>query len=151
MTVSLLLANIADSISQMSVSGVTVKDKDEIVADWESLPNVLFPKPDGWITNFSMDFKSFLQGTSAAMDVSYTLTYRFLGTAVGDLSTFPVAYSTLVNKLVLILNAFIALDAPYSGRVELVVGSVDIGPKDDPAGNQYHGADITINITEMQN
>ena len=151
MTVSLLLANIADSISQISVSGVTVKDVDQIMPTWESTPNVLYPKPDGWISNFNVDFKSILQGTSAAMDIGYTLTYRFLGTEVGDLSTFPVAYANIVTKLVLILNALLALDAPYSGRVELIVGGVNIGPMIDPAGNQFHGADITLNIKEMQN
>ncbi len=32
MTVSLLLSNIADSISSISITGVTVKDKDQIAA-----------------------------------------------------------------------------------------------------------------------
>ncbi len=151
MTVSLNLANIANAISAMSVSGVTVKDKDEIIGNWTPLPNVLYPKPDGWITGFSIDYVTVMQGASAKMDISYTLNYRFLGVQAGDISIFPAAYSALVDKLILIINAVISLDAPYSGTVELKLGGVEIGPRTDPSGNNFFGADIALNIVEMQN
>jgi hypothetical protein len=150
MTVSLNLANIANAISNLSVTGVTVKDKDEIAGAWVSLPNVLYPKPDGWITNFKIKYATVMQGASAKMDISYTLNYRFLGVQVGDISTFPKSYSLLVDKLVLIVNAIIAMDAPYSGAMEMILGGVDIGAKIDPAGNNYFGADFALLITEMQ-
>ena len=151
MTVSLLLANVADSISQISVSGVTIKDKDQLSGSWVSLPNVLYPNPDGWITGFSINYVTVMQGTTAPMDISYTLNYRFLGVAVGDIATFPIAYSGLVDKLTLIINAVIGVYAPYSGKVEMKLGDINLGAKDDPAGNQYFGADIALNIMEMQN
>lgn len=151
MTVSIYLASIADAISQISITGVTVKDKDQIVANWSSQPNVVYPIPDGWITNFSLEYDSVLQGTNAPMDISYTLNYRFLGEAVGDLGNFPKAYSNLVDKLVLILNAMIAVPGPYSGKVEMEVAGVSVGPRIDPAGNRYFGADIGLNIKEMHN
>lgn len=151
MTVSLNLANIADAISALSVSGVTVKDKDQIAGSWVSTPNVLFPRPDGWVSNFRIVFDSVLQGTNAPMTISYTLNYRFLGVQAGDIATFPVAYSSLVDKLILIVNAIVAMYAPYSGRVEMVIGNIDIGAKVDPAGNNFFGADFSINISEMQN
>lgn len=151
MTISLNLANVADAISNISISGVTVKDKDQIVGNWTSLPNVLFPRPDGWITGFNIRYDTVMQGATAPMTIGYTLNYRFLGVAVGDISTFPVAYSSLVDKLILIVNAIISTDAPYSGRVEMMIGGVEIGPRQDPAGNNFFGADFAVNIMEMQN
>lgn len=151
MTVSLNLSNVADAIAAISISGVTVKDKDQIIANWTPLPNVLYPQPDGWITGFSIEYVTVMQGATAKMDISYTLNYRFLGTQAGDISTFPAAYSSLVDKLILIINALIALDAPYEGSVELKIGGVEIGPRIDPAGNNFFGADIALNIKEMQN
>ena len=151
MTISSLLANIADSISSISISGVTVKDMDQVVANWQSTPNVLYPNPDGYMTGFGLDYKSFTRGASSQVDIKYTLNYRFLGTQVGNLGNMPVAYAAMISKVVLIINAMITTTAPYDGKVDLVLGSVTFGMREDPAGNQYHGADIALNITEMQN
>lgn len=151
MTTALLLGNIANSISQISIAGVTVKDKDEIVGSWLSLPNVLYPNPDGWITGFSIQYDTVMQGATAPATISYNLNYRFLGVAVGDISVMPVSYSVLVEKLMLIINAIIANPTPYSGRVEMKIGDVNIGSRTDPAGNNYYGADFALQIQELQN
>ena len=151
MTVSLNLANVANAISNISITGVTVKDKDEIAGAWSSTPNVLYPSPDGWITSFSMTWDAMMQSADAPMTISYTLNYRFLGVQVGDISTFPKSYSNLVDKLILIINAIIATPAPYSGKVEMKATNVTIGPRTDPAGNNFFGADFSVQIQEMQN
>jgi hypothetical protein len=151
MTVSLNLANVANAIAALSVAGVTVKDKDEIAGSWVSLPNVLYPKPEGWITGFGLEYMTVMQGASAKIDISYTLNYRFLGVQIGDLSLFPAAYSDLVDKLILIVNAIVAMDAPYNGSVEMKISGIEIGPRADPAGNNFFGADFAVNIVEMQN
>jgi len=151
MTVSLNLANVATAISNISVSGVTVKNKDEVAGSWTSKPNVLFPNPENWVTGFGMTWDAMLQNASAPMTINYTLNYRFLGVAVGDISAMPVSYSALVDKLILIINAIISTPAPYSGRIEMKIGDVSIGPKIDPAGNNFYGADFAVNISEMQN
>jgi hypothetical protein len=151
MTASLLLSNVADAIAGISVSGVTMKDRDQIAGSWISTPNVFYPNPDNWITDFSIRFDTVLQGENAPMTYIYTLNYRFLGVEVGDLATFPVAYSALVDKVVAIINALVAVPAPYSGKVQMIVNNPQLGPKDDPAGNQYFGADFALQIEEMQN
>jgi hypothetical protein len=151
MTVSLNLANVANAISNISVTGVTVKDKDEIAGSWIPLPNVLYPKPDDWITGFSMTWDALMQGSTAPMTISYTLNYRFLGVQIGDISAFPASYSALVDKLILIINAIISTPAPYSGKIEMQITGVSIGPRTDPAGNNFFGADFAVSISEMQN
>lgn len=153
MTFSLLLSNVCDSISAISISGVTVKDVDQIAPTWISTPNVLYPNPnsEGFITGFGMEFDSIMQGTNAPITVNYTLNYRFLGTQIGDMANFSSAYADVVSKVALIVNAIISTPAPYSGRVQMSLGSVSVGAKIDPAGNKFHGADIQLNIQEMQN
>ena len=151
MTISLLLPSITAAIDDISVSGVTIKDYDGVVANWSSQPNVLYPDPENFITDWSIEYAAFNRGSSAPMNVNYTLNYRFLGEMVGDVSQFPTGYSNMITKLILILNAMIGEDDPYSGAVDMEVYSVLIGPRDDPAGNQYFGADIALRIMEMQN
>jgi len=150
MTVALKLSNVADSIAGISISGVTVKDRDQIVGNWEALQNVLYPNPDGGITGFRIEYATVMQGSTAPMDIYYTLNYRFLGVQIGDISAFPVSYSALVDKLILIINAIIATPAPYAGSIEMEITDVAIGPRTDPAGNNYFGADFAVNIKEMQ-
>lgn len=151
MTTALFLPSIADAISQISIAGITVKDKDQIVGDWKSTQNVLYPNPETWISGFTIRYDALMQGSSAPATISYNLNYRFLSVQVGDISVFPVAYSNLVDKVALIVNAIIATPAPYSGRVEMILGDISVGPKIDPVGNNYFGADFSLQITEMQN
>lgn len=151
MAFSLLLSGIADAISQVSIPGVTVKDRDELAASWISTPNVLYPLDEGWITNFNLVYQAITRGADAPVNVSYTLNYRFLGTQVGDMGTFTRGYLAAVDKLITIVNALEAVHAPYDGRVDMTITVTDIGPKSDPAGNQYYGADLALIITELQN
>lgn len=151
MAFSLYLSSIADAISQISITGVTVKDKDQLSASWVVLPNVLYPNDEAWITNFELDYQTVMRDADAAVNVGYTLNYRFLGTQVGDIGTFPAAYSDLIDKFVAITNALEAVPAPYSGRVQMQVADISIGPKIDPAGNQFFGIDFALQITELQN
>ena len=152
MTTSLYLASITNAIASISITGVTVKDKDEVVANWTPVPNVLYPNPNGWVSDISLDYVANLRGATAPLNVSYLLNYRFLGTQSGDLAIFPVALSNLVDKVILIVNAIVATHAPYSGKVDMELAGISSpGPLPDPAGNTYFGCDLSFRVTEMQN
>ena len=151
MAISSLLTTVTDAIEDISVSGVTVKDYDGIVANWQSTPNVLYPNPENFLTNFALEYQSFGHGATAQVDISYTLNYRFLGTQLGNLGNFPTAYKAVVDKVVLIINAVITNHSAASGAASVEVSSVTFGPVEDPAGNSYHGADIAFDVMEMQN
>lgn len=148
---NLMLTNITDAIAAISVSGVTIKDVDQISGAWNAQPNVLFPNPDAFISGFTIEYDALMQGSTAPMTITYTLSYRFLSVQIGDISAFPASYNQLVGKVTAIINAFVSVFAPYSGRVEMVVSGVSLGARQDPAGNNYFGADILLNITEMHN
>ena len=84
-------------------------------------------------------------------DTYYIPIFRYLFLQVGDMATLPVSYSALVDKVIAIINAVVAVHAPYDGGVDLVVQSVELGPMTDPAGNQYFGADLAFAVEEIQN
>ena len=152
MAISSLLTTVTDAIENISISGVTVKDYDGIVTNWQSTPNVLYPNPEGFLTGFQPpEYQSFLHGANAQVDFSYTLNYRFLGTQLGNLGNFSTAYKAVVDKYLLILAAIVTNHSAADGKADIEFGAVTFGPMLDPAGNSYHGADISINVTEMQN
>ena len=101
MTISSLLTTITNDIAGLSITGVTMKDYDEIVSSWKATPNVFYPNPENFITNFRIDYQSFQHGASAQVNFSYTLNYRFLGTQVGNLGNMATAYKDVVDKLLL--------------------------------------------------
>ena len=151
MAISSLLTSVTGAIDDISVSGVTIKNYDGIVSNWLSTPNVLYPSPESFLTGFSMEYQSFPHGATAQVNLKYTLNYRFLGTALGNMGNFPTAYADVVDKVVLIVNAIITNHSLVSGAADIELRNISFGPRDDPAGNNYHGADIAIDVTEMQN
>lgn len=152
MTFALLASNIANSISALSISGVTIKDVDEVSESWILQSNILYPNvnPPGFIVGSTPNYIAMLQGANAPIDISYSMNYRFLGTKIGDMN-FTQAYASVFTKMSAIIDAIIANPAPYSGRVEMKLGAWSIGAKEDPAGNQFHGSDFELLITELQN
>ena len=152
MSVSLLLPDITAAIASIVISGVTIKDYDGIAANWQSTARVLYPNPEGFITDFAPEYFTLMRGASAPMDAVYTLNYRYLDTAIGDLANLPYSYGQMIDKVMVIVAKLLETDTPYSGRVEMELKAIQsVGAKADPAGNMYHGADIALLIREMQN
>ena len=147
MAYTLSLSTVADSISKLSISGVTVKDVDQLAPAMTS--NVLYPLPNGWITGAK--FTPVTYGSNSGEQANFTcnMTYRFLGTLVGDMGAFNKAYSNVISKMTLILNAILSNDV-ITGAVDFrFVGVANIGPVSDPAGNMYHGCDLTFMYEEF--
>ena len=106
---ALAFATVADSIAALSVSGVTLKDVDNIPEDATGLGPLIIPAPN-YLTNFSMTRQSYGGGSSAEMDVSYTLNYRLLFAPVGAGRGFIGVVDVMVDKLALFLDAVLAID-----------------------------------------
>jgi hypothetical protein len=141
---TLYLVNIADSIASISITGVSVKDKDQVAASWAAQPNVLYPNPDNWIIGFRAEYN--IAGNLET--ASYTLNYRFLHVQVSDIATFPAGFSGLADKVGAVIGALVDVLNPYSDNVDMTIADAQMGPRDDPAGNQYFGADIALAIIE---
>jgi hypothetical protein len=153
MTVSLNIANIADAIAAVSITGVTIKDVDQVAGSFLGQSSILYPNIDGpFMTDFSLDYKAIIRGASAPVNPFYTLNYRYLYVQVGDIAILPKAYGDCFTKLIAILNALIGVDAPYSGGVNMEIADVtDLHPLPDPVGNMFYGFDIALRVEEIQN
>jgi len=144
------VATVAKSISALSVSGVALKDVDGIPEEVTTrICPIMFPSPDGFVTNLRVEPQSFGAGDAGKNDVLYTLNYVFLYAPVGSDRYITKNIAKLVEKVVLILSALVANDA--------VTGSVDIEPRisgefgnlSDPVGNEFFGALIAIDVKEF--
>ena len=145
MAISCQLATVADSISKLSISGITIRDIDALSTSWQGLPNVLYPKPDGFVTNIQVES---VELTRSKYDLHYTLNYRYLYVALGSDAVLFAGYATFIANIILIVNAIIT-NHNVTGAIDLTLGGVTVGPMQDPAGNMYHGADIQINVMEF--
>jgi hypothetical protein len=144
------IATVFDSIAALVVSGVTIKDVDEIPeAVLVRHCPVMFPDPDSPVSGLRVDPQTTGAGTNGKNNVLYTLNYVYLHTPVGEGRFIAGNISGMVAKCVLILNALIANDA--------VTGSIDIEPRiegefgvmSDATGAQFWGFRIAIDVLEF--
>jgi len=147
-TITSAFLTITNSIAALSITGVTIKDVDEIPQSAALICPVLIPQPNGFVSDFSQERVSFGSNGTAKMDFNYNLNYVFLYAEAGSgVGTFDI-YSGLMTKLSAILVAFASNDK-IDGLVDLETSGIgDIGIIQDPAGNQYWGILISLRVLE---
>jgi len=144
MSASVDLMTVTNSIAALSISGVTVKDADEIPSAIGAAVAILAPRPDNFVTNFAVNHAEL---SKQNLDVTYTLNYNYYHCAVGGVMFAD--YAAMLGKLVLIVKAF-SDNAVLTGAIDNGSPKINrIGPIQDPAGNTYHGAEISIDITQF--
>lgn len=147
MTVNVNFISVADAISKLSISGVTLRDIDQIAASVQMAPATLAPKPGGYITNFKVSTDSFGTGGGQKMTLDYTLNYTYYHCQIGSVLDFG-SYSAMVTKIAVILVSLLSNDV-VTGALDQNPRVSDIGPVLDPAGNQYHGCVFSLDITQF--
>ena len=147
MTASVGFITVADSISKLSISGVTVKDVDQIPESAAMITPVLFPDPNGYISNIQVTRDEF---TGQWNTLTYTMNYRYIHCpAAGGLGGVFASYSGLVTKIAAILLAF-ASDATLAGAIDNDSPTIsELGVIEDPAGNQFLGCLFSLNIKQF--
>lgn len=150
MTLTVGIVTIADSISNLSISGVSVKDIDQIPESALSVLPVLFPRPQKWITDISFPIKSLGGDENRAIDCTYVMNYRYLHAVVGSGGGLLAVYASLIANLILIVKAILSNSSP-TGAIDMSIAYItDIGVLTDPAGEtQYHGVEFGIRILEF--
>jgi hypothetical protein len=147
MTISSAFATITNSIAALSISGVTIKDIDEILQTARMICPVLLPQPNDFVTDFEPTFQSFGSNGTPKIDLNYTLHYVYLHCeAGGGLSQLDI-YAGLMTKLSAILVALLSNDA-VTGLVDMKPDIGNIGVIEDPSGNQYWGVMFSLRILE---
>jgi hypothetical protein len=149
MTITSAFSTVTNSIAALSISGVTIKDIDEIPQSAQLLGPVLIPQPNDFVTEFTQTFQSFGSNGTAKVDFGYTLNYVYLHCEAGSgISSFDI-YAGLITNLSAIVVAIASNDA-VSGLVDLKIASIsNIGVIEDPSGNQYWGVLLGLRVLEF--
>jgi hypothetical protein len=146
---ALAIATVVDSISKLSVSGLTIKDMDEIAGAVDPRAPTLFPMAD-FITNVQFARNSFGGGSIAKMTLSYTLNYRLCYKPVAAGRSIEY-FDNMVAMCGLVLDAIMAIDT-LTGCVDTVISNVqNMGIVMDPSDNQFYGCDMSFIVTEFVN
>ena len=148
MTITCAVETIADSIAALSITGVTVKDIDQIPDAATMLCPILIPQPNGFMTDLDVSFESFGSNGTAKINIEYNLHYVFLYSEAGSGLNAFAPYAGLVGKIADIIEKITSNDA-ITGLVDIKLGSLgDIGIISDPAGNNYWGALFSLRVLE---
>ena len=146
---SLAVTTVCSSIAALHIDGVTIKDLDKIPPVAERLMPILFPVPNGEVSNFSATRESFGGGSSMLANVEYDLNYLFLYDKIGGGRTGLDWEKDRVTKWMDICDAILEIDT-FSGGVDIwPVGSMLFSTYDDPAGNHYLGCAMTFHVIEF--
>jgi len=139
---------VATSISGLIFTGIQVLDLDEIPVNAAMVCPVLFPRPDGYITGFSVTNDTYGSGTVKKVTLKYNLHYIYAHAPIGAKLNFGI-YNGMVSNVAAIIAKFMESDA-IAGVTDLAVQDIsDFGPVSDPAGNVYHGCEIVLSIEQL--
>lgn len=149
MTITMGFATVADSISNIAITGITVRDIDQIPDSAQMLTPILFPQPADFITDVNVERMSLGAGGTAKMDLTYTLNYVFLQAEIGSGLGAFAAYSNLIANIAAIVKAILSNDN-ITGQVDMTMqGIPSLGVIEDPSGNQYWGALLSFKVLEF--
>lgn len=148
MTVQIQYNTVIGAIAGLTISGVNIKDIDEIPENAEMQLPVLFPNPDDPVTDIDFQFASFGTMGAAKMDLSYTLNYLYLHAKVGSGLSVNSVLSGLMTNLAAIMVKFAENDQ-LSGAVEVKLNSLPaVRVIEGPNGTQFHGVALTFRVLE---
>jgi hypothetical protein len=138
------IATVTNSVESLTITGVTVADVDEISASIGLGLTILAPRPDDFITDLTIT-RAEVSGQN--LDVAYTLHYVYYHCPIGG--ALIDVYSAMVAKIALIIKAF-AQNETLTGAMDNGYPTIEhVGPVQDPAGNVYHGCEITLPVTQF--
>jgi hypothetical protein len=137
------------SITLKNNKTLVIKEGDEIPEDATRLGGIMFPKPDGFITDVEVIPQTYGVDTGERIDVNYTLNYVFCDIPGGSNRTLGANYDSLLYDTVQIVNSILSNDTISDG-IDLRLGGFDsFGLVYDPAGNAYYGTQIRLNVSEF--
>lgn len=151
---SLSSANIAAGIAALTVTGVSIKDIDEIPQQIQPRDcPILFPHPDGWMGGASAEpstsAATFGTPSTRMWIFNRTFQYVYLHAPVGAGRGIADQYPGLAAKADAISEALTTLDVSNVDVKNVAVGT--FGVLADPSGGQFYGFILTITVREKVN
>lgn len=148
----LSFTTISTTIAALSITGLTIKDIDEVPTKGDRVP-ILIPL-DNFVSNLSVSEVVLGVPSTRPMTVTYTLNYRLLHTPVGaGRSNILEAYEGLSDMVALILDEILAMDTT-TGVEDLMPGTpaiTNFGQVLAPDALIYYGCDFHFDCTEHVN
>lgn len=139
---------IAGYIANVSISGVTVCDIDQIPQGAQMVTPILFPQPEGWLSDVSQGPRGISVNDAEQSDFTYILHYVFLLAPLGSGISQTEPYNSLVSKLKTIIQTLMS-DDTLAGLVDISFNGLEgFGEVEDPSGVHYWGALPSFRITE---
>ena len=138
----------ANSIAAVVISGVTVRDVDEIPQSAQMICPILFPQPEAWLSDVTQGAKAVSVADGGQSDFTYILHYVFLLCEAGSGVDQTDPYGNLVSKLKTVINTILD-DDTLAASVEISLNGMDgIGIVQDPSGNNFWGALLAFRVLE---
>ena len=150
--VDLQIVRVAETISQLVIPGLEIRDIDDIPAEVGLRDAMLIPKPD-YITDFTMTRVSY-GGASALVDVTYTLNYRLCYQPVGmERPMTLTVWGGMCSMVAGIWGKFLEIGVFNADHNEVVdvepLAPLNMGIVNDPAGRAFYGCDLAFKIMEF--
>jgi len=149
MTYSIKFKDVTAAVSNISISGVTVKDITGIPEQALMLCPLIFPVPN-FVTNLKTTIDTLGTAGSERITLEYDINYIYAHCAINaNVGGLYSMYSGLVTNIIAVLVAMLINDNPRDG-VTMRVGTVsNAGAVNDPAGNTYWGCAFSLHVTEF--
>jgi len=148
---SLSTTTITNSIAALSITGLTIKDIDEVPESvtLRDCP-VLYPEPDGFLRNVTVEPMAFGTAGSGPFDVDYDMAYTFLYKPVGVSRALLSVYPAMLAMALLIVDKIIVSDLVTGGVTLEFAGFEDFGLANDVSGNPFFGTRMLFHVKEFE-
>ena len=143
-------ATIAQSIADIDLvsRGIRSKSADNIPVNGLTECPYFAPRPRDFITDIQFSREAFGSNGTEPMNLTYTMHWQYFHAPVGQALSFS-SYEDLISNLAYILEQIADNDAP-EGAIDMRIFNVDtIAGIQDPAGNNFHGVELSIQVTEF--
>ena len=145
---TLHVANVAAAIAALDIDGVTIYDLDQMpqAVDERACPVL---GPSSHEPAYLTDWTAKRLTTQGNYEMSYVLNYKLYQAKIGKDRGLFAQYPAMVDNAAAVINAFLALTR-VEGCKQLAVASLpQFGNIVDASGQQFHGCQIAIRVTEF--
>ena len=149
---ALAITTITNSITGLTVTGLTIKDVDEIK---QSLSHrdcpMLLPDPADFVSGFEVIRESFGAGTDCKYTATYTLNYILLYAQVGSgRNTVLEKYSGMVSMAFAFYDAVLS-STSLTGAVDFEPGTINRFDIINWGGVDFHSCGVSLAVKEFIN
>jgi len=151
---SITTETLITSISNLAVTlrnsrSLVILTDSKIPESASGLGGVMFPNPDGFITDMAISRDSYGTNGSAKQTISYSLHYVFCDIPVGAGRSLGNNYDVLLADVLAILNV-IAVNDTLGGATDFRLGALEgFGVIADPSGKQFFGALFKFDVEQF--